>query len=238
LILNSSEPPVIAATLPKLIERLTFHEIEQSEVPHPKIKCSSCGKRISGERFKCLVCKDFNQCSTCAKKPLHEIHHIFLKLAVPYGNLPSFDTSFDFPYTEIGASSHSDSSCSSCGQTPIKGVRFYCVNNGNNVCEMCERAKCYAYDDLREIWLKIPKPIPSTLELPRITEVLEPLDGFRIDRNFADNFLLNFRCFSNPKEILDLLIHRYNVPKLKLASPPPKVLEDYKRIYEKPIKMQ
>lgn len=80
-------PPVTAANLLKLIERITYHRPIPSDPKH-KTHCNDCGVKISsGFRYKCLECKSFDQCETCASKPLHPISHIFLKLRVGCSNL-------------------------------------------------------------------------------------------------------------------------------------------------------
>jgi len=52
---------------------------------HPGVVCDGCGGSISGIRYKCSACPDFDLCSTCeAKQPsVHDPSHLFLKIAKP-----------------------------------------------------------------------------------------------------------------------------------------------------------
>lgn len=49
--------------------------------------CDNCNKGISGVRFKCAVCPDYDLCETCeAKEGVHDASHAFIKLRrlLPY----------------------------------------------------------------------------------------------------------------------------------------------------------
>jgi outer membrane biosynthesis protein TonB len=49
---------------------------------HPGVVCDGCGGGISGIRYKCSTCPDYDLCSTCeAKSGIHEPSHLFLKIA-------------------------------------------------------------------------------------------------------------------------------------------------------------
>jgi len=51
---------------------------------HPGVVCDGCGSGISGIRYKCSVCPDYDLCQTCeAKGGVHEATHPFLKIAKP-----------------------------------------------------------------------------------------------------------------------------------------------------------
>merc|ERR1719263_2051187 len=56
-------------------------------VLHQNVQCDGCGQApISGVRYKCSVCKDFDFCATCEEKKGHE--HAFLKIQNP-GQVPT-----------------------------------------------------------------------------------------------------------------------------------------------------
>lgn len=44
------------------------------------MECDGCAEvPIKGDRYKCVVCKDFDYCSTCEERLDHE--HAFLKIS-------------------------------------------------------------------------------------------------------------------------------------------------------------
>lgn len=54
---------------------------------HPGVVCDGCNGGISGIRYKCSVCPDYDLCSVCEAKPgVHDPSHIFLKIAKPAQN--------------------------------------------------------------------------------------------------------------------------------------------------------
>lgn len=57
---------------------------ENAETVHHGVTCDGCGvKPISGLRYKCSVCKDFDYCANCEERLGHE--HAFLKIRVAGG---------------------------------------------------------------------------------------------------------------------------------------------------------
>mmetsp|Transcript_20064 Transcript_20064/g.28096 ORF Transcript_20064/g.28096 Transcript_20064/m.28096 type:complete len:564 (+) Transcript_20064:108-1799(+) len=77
------------------------NEPAASAVMHAAI-CDNCQQSISGIRFKCGNCADYDLCETCEAKRLHDENHIFLKIYKPthfhtgapllpelYNNIPS-----------------------------------------------------------------------------------------------------------------------------------------------------
>jgi len=92
-------------------------------VIHDNIKCDGCGAfPITGDRFKCTVCSDFDLCSPCEEKNTHPSSHPLLKLK-------------EAPRRDI----HYGVTCDGCGVVPIKGVRFKCLVCPNyDLCGPCE----------------------------------------------------------------------------------------------------
>ena len=43
---------------------------------HPLVTCDGCEGKVVGSRFKCLVCPDYDLCSTCEGKGLHSQHQL------------------------------------------------------------------------------------------------------------------------------------------------------------------
>jgi len=49
---------------------------------HPGVVCDGCSGSISGIRYKCSSCSDYDLCSACEAKPgIHDASHVFLKIA-------------------------------------------------------------------------------------------------------------------------------------------------------------
>ncbi|CAG8585045.1 5344_t:CDS:10 [Paraglomus occultum] len=75
----------------------TFMQIQRPGEPeikildsahHPGIKCDHCNKQITGLRYKCGNCSDFDLCGNCEASPLnkHDETHVFLKIRRPTPN--------------------------------------------------------------------------------------------------------------------------------------------------------
>lgn len=62
-----------------------FQNKEKSNVVHQGITCDGCSKRpVTGVRYKCSECPDYDLCEDCEAKDIHN-HHVFLKLKFPMG---------------------------------------------------------------------------------------------------------------------------------------------------------
>jgi len=98
---------------------------------HLNIKCDGCGVLpISGDRYKCTVCPDYDLCSPCEKKNLHPASHPLLKLKEPGRR-------------DI----HHGVTCDGCGMKPIEGVRFKCLVCPNfDLCSSCEEKNQHPSD--------------------------------------------------------------------------------------------
>ena len=56
---------------------------EESNVVHQSVSCDGCNKNpLTGVRYKCSECPDFDLCEDCEAKDVHN-HHVFLKLKFP-----------------------------------------------------------------------------------------------------------------------------------------------------------
>ena len=53
------------------------------KVTHPGIVCNECRKNISGIRYKCTICKDFDYCEKCEEKDNGKHGHPLLKILRP-----------------------------------------------------------------------------------------------------------------------------------------------------------
>ena len=51
-------------------------------IQHPGIVCDGCEGPVCGNRFKCVICPDYDLCEPCEKKGLHSKHDM-MKIASP-----------------------------------------------------------------------------------------------------------------------------------------------------------
>eukprot|EP00005_Dracoamoeba_jomungandri_P003253 CAMPEP_0174252846 /NCGR_PEP_ID=MMETSP0439-20130205/2201_1 /TAXON_ID=0 /ORGANISM="Stereomyxa ramosa, Strain Chinc5" /LENGTH=487 /DNA_ID=CAMNT_0015333497 /DNA_START=67 /DNA_END=1530 /DNA_ORIENTATION=- len=57
---------------------------QQPELVHKNIICDNCDLTISGTRFKCINCSDFDLCASCEGiSGVHDPDHLFLKINKP-----------------------------------------------------------------------------------------------------------------------------------------------------------
>lgn len=79
-------------TLEKLSDKKT--ENTQSKAVHNGVICDGCGAGpITGIRYKCTVCYDFDYCEACEEKNAVTHAHNFIKIRIPN----SYSSNFRFP---------------------------------------------------------------------------------------------------------------------------------------------
>ncbi|XP_063303977.1 sequestosome-1 isoform X1 [Pelobates fuscus] len=54
---------------------------------HPNVTCDGCNGPVVGNRYKCLICPDYDLCSTCEGKGVHKEHNMIM-FATPLQNFP------------------------------------------------------------------------------------------------------------------------------------------------------
>ncbi|KAG8579450.1 hypothetical protein GDO81_010895 [Engystomops pustulosus] len=57
-------------------------------VVHPNVTCDGCEGPVVGNRYKCLICPDYDLCSTCEAKGIHKEHNMIMfptPIAFPHG---------------------------------------------------------------------------------------------------------------------------------------------------------
>lgn len=47
-------------------------------VVHPNVTCDGCEGPVVGNRYKCLICPDYDLCSTCEGKGIHKEHNMIM----------------------------------------------------------------------------------------------------------------------------------------------------------------
>ncbi|XP_076468546.1 sequestosome-1-like [Babylonia areolata] len=58
-------------------EKTEEEKAEEEKVHHPGVVCDGCEGSICGPRYKCVICPDYDLCSTCEQKGLHPEHDKF-----------------------------------------------------------------------------------------------------------------------------------------------------------------
>jgi len=124
---------VTGTVTPPLLSSYPLGKQLQAAVPneavHHGVACSGCNKpSITGVRFQCCECKNFNLCSKCEDAQVarsgHSAQHQLLKIKVPLA-----------PRTI-----HAGVICNKCEVSPIEGVRYKCqICDDFDLCEKCEQ---------------------------------------------------------------------------------------------------
>jgi len=96
---------------------------------HLNIRCDGCDVfPITGPRFKCTICTDFDLCEECENKNVHPVEHPMVKFRKPQSECES-----PIPV-------HQGIICDGCEKSPIRGFRFKCsVCKDYDLCESCEQ---------------------------------------------------------------------------------------------------
>lgn len=133
--------------------------------------CNNCGCRITGVRFHCTECDDFDLCERCIRKSrLHNETHLFLKIRRPVdcvpAALPHLYTNRWINTAQFRGNAHVGVKCNGCGMNPIRGVRFWCENcEDYNLCEKCAEEE-YKYHDRMHVFLRCVRPLPPKSQMP------------------------------------------------------------------------
>ncbi|XP_014776341.1 sequestosome-1 [Octopus bimaculoides] len=96
-------------------------ETGADEAVHPHVICDGCDKQISGPRFKCLACPDYDLCQECEKKDCHP-EHPMMKIPIPGMVPPQYcpKDGGDYSFTFAGPGGCSFSSTTSSSSTTNK----------------------------------------------------------------------------------------------------------------------
>eukprot|EP00475_Leptophrys_vorax_P016021 TRINITY_DN223_c0_g1_i1.p1 TRINITY_DN223_c0_g1~~TRINITY_DN223_c0_g1_i1.p1 ORF type:complete len:474 (+),score=154.44 TRINITY_DN223_c0_g1_i1:134-1555(+) len=79
----AEESPVVnvASPVQVVVEEV---KVQGVSVVHEAVTCDGCEMSpIQGVRFKCIVCENYDLCSDCEAKNVHEVSHPLLKIKVP-----------------------------------------------------------------------------------------------------------------------------------------------------------
>eukprot|EP00003_Mantamonas_plastica_P025215 TRINITY_DN488_c0_g1_i2.p1 TRINITY_DN488_c0_g1~~TRINITY_DN488_c0_g1_i2.p1 ORF type:complete len:468 (+),score=167.98 TRINITY_DN488_c0_g1_i2:1130-2533(+) len=106
---------------------------------HYRVSCNGCGANpITGIRYKCNECHDYDLCETCEGNQVstqsHSVNHSMLKMR---------KSQFGNPNEQFAKAQvvHQGITCDSCGVGPIVGTRYNCKEcHDFDLCESCESA--------------------------------------------------------------------------------------------------
>jgi hypothetical protein len=133
-----------------------------NNVVHLGIHCDGCKSHIvSGTRYKCSCCPDFDFCSTCMDAydaeladpnsdysrgqglttSTHPDRHYFLRVGIP------LDQETAPPAIQNKSTwRHEGISCSACRSRVIVGYRYFCTSCAISICEGCEQQGAHRID--------------------------------------------------------------------------------------------
>lgn len=119
-------------------------DVEAGAMPHDGIVCDVCREDgIFGTRWKCLLCYDYDLCSSCYAGGKHNQEHAFLKLNKPGGvatRVPPRKTTArsQLSYFIPGDVTFDGIFCDSCGREDMVGPQWKCDVCANyDLCTFC-----------------------------------------------------------------------------------------------------
>ncbi|KAL1421081.1 hypothetical protein MTO96_023508 [Rhipicephalus appendiculatus] len=140
-----------------------------SDVKFEGIHCDACCRRdITGTRWKCEVCYDYDLCNDCYKRGKHYQDHPFLRLKKPGGSaerVPPRKKSNKFDRTTIvrGDDRFDGIRCDACHQRNIPGIRWKCdVCVDYDLCLDCYMDKKHA----SHAFLRYDRPNGRSITVP------------------------------------------------------------------------
>ena len=143
-----------------LKERFKMNKVGEEKIVHEGINCNGCDACITGNRYKCAICQNFDYCENCLKKNSSEHKHPFIKIYHPkmklvsikvvvpqecpiYDNSKSKKVERQKPTLKENKPVHEGISCDGCGAKNIVGCRYKCAVCPNfDFCEECEEKLC------------------------------------------------------------------------------------------------
>ena len=106
--------------------------------------CDGCSEAITGTRFMCLVCPDYDLCASCEAKIEHDPEHPLMKAKVPFETV------------------HDGIKCDGCAAVPIMGVRYKCpICADYDLCASCEAKDIHAQHPLVKMKTAMPRAAPQ-----------------------------------------------------------------------------
>lgn len=207
--------PIESSTLLKFLEKITtptYLFFTPGDSNPTKLKCTSCDKNLKGYKVVCMNCNKYHICFSCYQKNPQAHNQAHLLMHVPHKTPDPKLTQSLGVTTDVGAS-HPDlhlTSCIQCGQHPVIGPMFRCLICHNyRTCESCYRLESYGHDRSHS-WIEIRKRQLQDTEYPQLPHV-----SYDVDHFLANMFLLTFRIWCTPQQLLDKLVMRFQMPTIQ-----------------------
>jgi len=142
---------------------MTGEEVEEIAV-HRGITCDGCDvSPITGVRYKCTECRDFDFCENCEKSVKHNPDHIFKKIKKPirrhhgHGHCWRKGQNEQPQQPPQEGQVHYRVRCDGCGTGPILGIRYKCAVCPNF--DFCEKCKATVVHPKEHSFNEITKPV-------------------------------------------------------------------------------
>jgi len=107
----------------------------QSETPHI-LKCKSCNMAITGLRYKCTFCPDYNLCGKCDN---NHRKHFLLVITTPQQEYPTKKM------INLGQI------CDNCKRSPMNGSYYVCLECSYKICRDCKANNIHSEHTLKMV---------------------------------------------------------------------------------------
>ncbi|XP_005097523.2 uncharacterized protein LOC101852689 [Aplysia californica] len=109
---------------------------------HTDVQCDGCGSNpLTGVRFKCPVCPDFDLCADCQDLKLHPHYDQMVAIVWPE-DIHTLNITAASSNAEASSTVVHNVTCDGCKFYPLAGTRYKCtVCPCFNLCEACEKKK-------------------------------------------------------------------------------------------------
>ncbi|XP_049519876.1 uncharacterized protein LOC119446117 isoform X2 [Dermacentor silvarum] len=134
------------------------------------ITCKVCGRaEISGTRWKCDVCVDYDLCAPCYVSNKHNLTHSFVRFDRPRGSGIKVSPKQGSTEPDGGGISHGGVifigiTCDVCDEQNIVGTRWKCAVCRN--CDLCTTCYAEGKHDISHVFMRIEVPGSRGVRVP------------------------------------------------------------------------
>ncbi|CAL1694541.1 unnamed protein product [Somion occarium] len=162
---DGERDPSLPARPPATVNVPSSEEVNGFSQPEPVVHsatCNLCDSRIRGDRYKCLICPDYDTCGSCFTiTPEQHPNHGFVKIKDSNEQL-MMRNGLRVHVTHPAA-------CNVCG-LPIQGTRYKCMHlacDNYDLCQNCEALPIPVHDESHPLLkMKTPGTVVPQLHLP------------------------------------------------------------------------